>query len=85
MNSFYNILPLKEKKNVNTLELFDEYEGWHCTCNHYMLLCAFQGTCTALRSMLPIPHVLTHPGKFQGRELEILPLDMKYGSAPITR
>ena len=86
MNSFYNILPLKEKQRVNTLEMFDEYEEWHCKCNHYMLLYAFQGTCSALSSVLPIPNLLIQSGKcIQGKELEILPLEMKCGSAPITR
>ena len=85
MNSFFHILPLKEKQRVNTLEMFDEYEGWHCKCNHYMLLCAFQGTCTALGSVLPMPHLLAQPEKFLEKELEVWPLDMKYGSTPITR
>ena len=57
MNDFFFSLPLSERRRVNELELFDEFEEWHLKCGHYMLLCAASGSCvesnTALLPSIP--------------------------------
>lgn len=51
MNQFYsNLVSPEERNRVEFLEPFDEYEEWHLKCSHYMVLCAYNGTCNQLLS-----------------------------------
>ncbi|XP_054713034.1 tRNA wybutosine-synthesizing protein 4-like [Uloborus diversus] len=43
MYRFFLSLPLDEKRRIQSLELFDEYEIWHEKCQHYAIIWAFQG------------------------------------------
>ncbi|XP_033111075.1 tRNA wybutosine-synthesizing protein 4-like [Anneissia japonica] len=53
MNELYcNILPQDETRRAADLELFDEYEEFHCKCSHYMICCAFNGTCQELKPQI---------------------------------
>ncbi|XP_036591563.1 tRNA wybutosine-synthesizing protein 4 [Trichosurus vulpecula] len=41
MNHFYHgFLPAEERRRVQTLEPFDEFEEWHLKCSHYFILAA---------------------------------------------
>ncbi|KAF7655661.1 hypothetical protein LDENG_00052610 [Lucifuga dentata] len=55
MNDFYlGLVPDEERRRVETLEPFDEYEEWHQKCSHYFILTASRGSLTAQA-------LLTHP------------------------
>lgn len=43
------MLAEEEKRRVEHLEPFDEYEEWNLTCGHYMLLAAYKGDCCQLQ------------------------------------
>ena len=55
MNQFFLSLPKDECQRLLSLEMFDEFEEFHLKCGHYMLLCAFNGSCTSLSSSLSLP------------------------------
>lgn len=52
MNAFFNLLPAEERQRISNLEPFDEYEEWHLKCSHYVILCALNGYCRSLSSLL---------------------------------
>ncbi|XP_035030289.2 tRNA wybutosine-synthesizing protein 4 [Hippoglossus stenolepis] len=55
MNDFYlGLVPEDERRRVEDLEPFDEYEEWHQKCSHYFILTASQGSCMTQA-------LLTHP------------------------
>ena len=39
-----------ERRRIEAVEAFDEYEEWHLKCSHYILLMAFTGNCCKLSS-----------------------------------
>ncbi|XP_036300195.1 tRNA wybutosine-synthesizing protein 4 [Pipistrellus kuhlii] len=44
MNEFYRcFLPAEERRRVENLEPFDEFEEWHLKCAHYFILAASKG------------------------------------------
>ncbi|XP_069862026.1 tRNA wybutosine-synthesizing protein 4 [Dipodomys merriami] len=44
MNEFYRrFLPAEERRRVEELEPFDEFEEWHLKCSHYFILAASTG------------------------------------------
>ncbi|XP_078407905.1 tRNA wybutosine-synthesizing protein 4 [Cetorhinus maximus] len=44
MNEFYvGFIPEEEKRRIEMLEPFDEYEEWHLKCSHYLILSASKG------------------------------------------
>ncbi|KAM4829064.1 tRNA wybutosine-synthesizing protein 4 [Thomomys bottae] len=44
MNEFYRrFLPAEERRRVENLEPFDEFEEWHLKCSHYFILAASRG------------------------------------------
>lgn len=44
LNEFYRrLLPAEERRRVEMLEPFDEYEEWHLKCSHYFILAASKG------------------------------------------
>ncbi|XP_039376282.1 tRNA wybutosine-synthesizing protein 4 isoform X4 [Mauremys reevesii] len=44
MNEFYaGFIPEDERRRVQALEPFDEYEEWHLKCSHYFILAASKG------------------------------------------
>ncbi|KAM3608030.1 uncharacterized protein V6R79_018072 [Siganus canaliculatus] len=48
MNVFYlGLVPDEERRRVESLEPFDEYEEWHQKCSHYFILTACRGSLTA--------------------------------------
>ncbi|XP_059199036.1 tRNA wybutosine-synthesizing protein 4 [Centropristis striata] len=48
MNDFYlQLLPEEERRRVESLEPFDEYEEWHQKCSHYFILTASRGSLMA--------------------------------------
>lgn len=42
---YYDTLPEEEKRRVENVEPFDEFEEWHLMCSHYIVLAAFKGIC----------------------------------------
>lgn len=43
-SDFYqNYVSPDEKKRIDNIELFDEYEPWHLKCSHYILISATKG------------------------------------------
>ncbi|XP_071966222.1 tRNA wybutosine-synthesizing protein 4-like [Antedon mediterranea] len=61
MNELYcNILSLEEKNRIEDLELFDEYEEFHAKCSHYMICCAFNGSCQELKSQIKSENSLSN-------------------------
>ncbi|KAM4609435.1 tRNA wybutosine-synthesizing protein 4 [Polymixia lowei] len=58
MNDFYSgLIPEEERRRVESLEPFDEYEEWHQKCSHYIILTASQGSLTP-QALLAHPTVL---------------------------
>ncbi|XP_043845136.1 tRNA wybutosine-synthesizing protein 4 [Dromiciops gliroides] len=54
LNEFYHsVLPLEERRRVETLEPFDEFEEWHLKCSHYFILAASTAGCVAQTPLLP--------------------------------
>ncbi|XP_047395432.1 tRNA wybutosine-synthesizing protein 4 [Sciurus carolinensis] len=44
MNEFYHrFLPAEERRRMENLETFDEFEEWHLKCAHYFVLAASRG------------------------------------------
>ncbi|XP_014404218.1 PREDICTED: tRNA wybutosine-synthesizing protein 4 [Myotis brandtii] len=44
MNEFYRcLLPAEERRRMENLEPFDEFEEWHLKCAHYFILAASKG------------------------------------------
>lgn len=44
LNEFYRrLIPADERRRVETLEPFDEFEEWHLKCSHYFILAASRG------------------------------------------
>ncbi|XP_015746458.1 tRNA wybutosine-synthesizing protein 4 [Python bivittatus] len=44
MNEFYGcFLPVEERRRIQALEPFDEFEEWHLKCSHYFILVASKG------------------------------------------
>uniref|UniRef100_A0A8C0G6Q3 tRNA wybutosine-synthesizing protein 4 n=1 Tax=Chelonoidis abingdonii TaxID=106734 RepID=A0A8C0G6Q3_CHEAB len=53
MNEFYaSFIPEDERRRVQALEPFDEYEEWHLKCSHYFIL-AFAGLFLSTRPVHP--------------------------------
>ncbi|XP_022443004.2 tRNA wybutosine-synthesizing protein 4 [Delphinapterus leucas] len=60
MNEFYRcFLPAEERRRVENLETFDEFEEWHLKCAHYFILAASRGD--ALSQTLVFPPSETFP------------------------
>ncbi|KAM9804463.1 tRNA wybutosine-synthesizing protein 4 [Neosynchiropus ocellatus] len=56
MNNFYlKLIPEAERRRVETLEPFDEFEEWHQKCSHYFILTASRGPLMAA-ALLAHPH-----------------------------
>ncbi|XP_037344203.2 tRNA wybutosine-synthesizing protein 4 [Pungitius pungitius] len=56
MNAFYlGMLPEEERRRVESLEPFDEYEEWHQKCSHYFILTASRGPSMAQTLLTPAP------------------------------
>ncbi|XP_072479890.1 tRNA wybutosine-synthesizing protein 4 [Notamacropus eugenii] len=57
MNEFYRgLLPAQERRRVETLEPFDEFEEWHLKCSHYFILAASTAGALAPAELLPPEH-----------------------------
>ncbi|XP_070771347.1 tRNA wybutosine-synthesizing protein 4 [Enoplosus armatus] len=53
MNDFYlGLVPGEERRRVEGLEPFDEYEEWHQKCSHYFILTASRGP-SLVQALLP--------------------------------
>ena len=49
MNQIYHrLIPPDERRRVEHIETFDEYEEWHLKCAHYFVLCASSNQCPQL-------------------------------------
>ncbi|KAJ8396314.1 hypothetical protein AAFF_G00018910 [Aldrovandia affinis] len=56
MNQFYlGLVMEKERRRVETLEPFDEFEEWHQKCSHYFILTASKGSLTSRALISPPP------------------------------
>ncbi|XP_033472788.1 tRNA wybutosine-synthesizing protein 4 [Epinephelus lanceolatus] len=56
MNDFYlGLVSEEERRRVESLEPFDEYEEWHQKCSHYFILTASQGSLMAQVLLEPVP------------------------------
>uniref|UniRef100_A0A8C6W4G3 Leucine carboxyl methyltransferase 2 n=1 Tax=Nannospalax galili TaxID=1026970 RepID=A0A8C6W4G3_NANGA len=54
LNEFYRrLLPSDERRRVETLEPFDEFEEWHLKCAHYFILAASRGTTLSETPVFP--------------------------------
>lgn len=53
MHQYYSqVLALEERRRVEKIELFDEFEEWHLKCVHYVVVAAFNGTCASAKQEL---------------------------------
>ncbi|XP_008572238.1 PREDICTED: tRNA wybutosine-synthesizing protein 4 [Galeopterus variegatus] len=60
MNEFYRcFLPAEERRRMENLEPFDEFEEWHLKCAHYFILAASRGD--ILSQTLVFPPTETFP------------------------
>lgn len=58
MNEFYRcFLPAEERRRVENLEPFDEFEEWHLKCAHYFILAASRGDTLSQTLVLPSSEV----------------------------
>lgn len=58
MNEFYRcFLPAEERRRVENLEPFDEFEEWHLKCAHYFILAASKGDTLSQTSVLSSPEL----------------------------
>ncbi|XP_012504941.1 PREDICTED: tRNA wybutosine-synthesizing protein 4 [Propithecus coquereli] len=54
MNEFYRrFLPAEERRRMENLEPFDEFEEWHLKCAHYFILAAARGDTLSQPVMFP--------------------------------
>ncbi|KAL2790442.1 tRNA wybutosine-synthesizing protein 4 [Daubentonia madagascariensis] len=54
MNEFYRcFLPAEERRRMESLEPFDEFEEWHLKCAHYFILAASRGDNFSQTLMFP--------------------------------
>ncbi|XP_021505524.1 tRNA wybutosine-synthesizing protein 4 [Meriones unguiculatus] len=54
LNEFYRrLLPVDERRRVETLEPFDEFEEWHLKCAHYFILAASRGDTLSKTPVFP--------------------------------
>ncbi|KAG7463300.1 tRNA wybutosine-synthesizing protein 4 [Solea senegalensis] len=64
MNDFYlRLVPEEERRRVDVLEPFDEYEEWHQKCSHYFILTASRGSCTAQALLTNPPAAAVQPSQ----------------------
>lgn len=60
MNEFYRcFLPAEERRRMENLEPFDEFEEWHLKCAHYFILAASRGDPLCQTLLLPSLEVFT--------------------------
>ena len=45
---YFTVLPEEETTRIKQIEPFDEFEEWHLSCTHYILLTATKGSCSQL-------------------------------------
>ncbi|KAM7159235.1 tRNA wybutosine-synthesizing protein 4 [Molossus nigricans] len=58
MNEFYRcFLPVEERRRMENLEPFDEFEEWHLKCAHYFILGASKGDTLSQTLVLPSSEV----------------------------
>ncbi|XP_056145974.1 tRNA wybutosine-synthesizing protein 4 [Lampris incognitus] len=61
MNDFYlGVVHQEERRRLESLEPFDEYEEWHQKCSHYFILTASRGSLT-IQALLTLPPVSPVP------------------------
>ncbi|XP_028846985.1 tRNA wybutosine-synthesizing protein 4 isoform X2 [Denticeps clupeoides] len=54
MNQFYlSLIPEQERRRVESLEPFDEFEEWHQKCSHYFILTATRGSMSSQSLICP--------------------------------
>ncbi|XP_016895624.1 tRNA wybutosine-synthesizing protein 4 [Cynoglossus semilaevis] len=53
---FFGLVPEEERRRIESLEPFDEYEEWHQKCSHYFILTASRGSSLA-QALLSAPPV----------------------------
>ncbi len=86
MNDFFHSIPLLEQQRVNSLELFDEFEGWHLKCSHYTMLCAYRGSCSTWKGdVLPREVVSSEAHSVSPFELDVIPAALCKGAALLSR
>nr|XP_005999146.1 PREDICTED: tRNA wybutosine-synthesizing protein 4 isoform X2 [Latimeria chalumnae] len=78
MNEFYfGFIPKEERKRLETLEPFDEFEEWHLKCSHYFILTAFKGElkiCSMLNA--PTGSLLTKSVPFSSKTISASPCEV---------
>lgn len=58
MNEFYRcFLPAEERRRMENLEPFDEFEEWHLKCAHYFILAASKGDTLSQTRVLSSPEL----------------------------
>lgn len=58
MNEFYRcLLPAEERRRMENLEPFDEFEEWHLKCAHYFILAASKGDTLSQTWVLSSPEL----------------------------
>lgn len=58
MNEFYRcFLPAEERRRMENLEPFDEFEEWHLKCAHYFILAASKGDTLSQTLVLSSPEL----------------------------
>ncbi|XP_074660085.1 tRNA wybutosine-synthesizing protein 4-like [Tubulanus polymorphus] len=65
MNQFYHcFVSDDDKRRTKSLEIFDEFEEWHLTNNHYSILFASRGSACDIRGLFKIGCQPVEPMKF---------------------
>jgi hypothetical protein len=83
MIDFYiNYINDEEKKRIDRLESFDEYEPWHLKCLHYIMLIAAKGEfCSGIkRNLILNNNTQQIPNSINNVEVGIKEFQLKFGS-----
>jgi hypothetical protein len=53
MNYFYHsVISSIERRRIDTVESFDEFEEWQLKCAHYLMITSFQGKCKRIAQII---------------------------------
>ena len=84
MNELYNFLPVVERKRIDLLEPFDEFEEFYLKCSHYTLMCANKGNCQNVLEKFPQAHPSYSSDSVVG-DLEMHFIALSKDSTPLKR
>ena len=84
MNELYDFLSAVERRRIDLLEPFDEFEEFCLKCSHYTLMCAMKGNCQNMLGKFPQAHPTYSSSSIVGiLEMHFVPLSKD--STPLKR